>query len=587
MNRTPDFVYESRNAQLALHNPTAVYTARSIDEVLPVLAQADADVARGKIAAAYIAYEAAPAFDSAFECHPSGEMPLVWIGVFDEDETTIRPQSDKTSFQFGEWIAGISKQDYHAALKTIRACIAAGETYQVNYTYPLETAFEGDAYAAYESLRDAQGGGCTAYVNAGRFQIVSASPELFFRLENSLITSRPMKGTRPRGLWIAHDVSLADELHLSQKDRAENVMIVDMIRNDLGRIAEPGTVSVENLFAVEQYPTVWQMTSTVQARTSRSVPEILGAMFPCGSVTGAPKVQTMHHIRVLEPAPRGAYCGAIGWWKSDGTAEFNVAIRTMTIDRNHGTARYSVGSGITWDSVANDEFDECGTKAAILNHTQPEFDLLESLLFDGEYFLLEDHLNRLTGSARYFDISINIDAVRAALIERSATWGDGPHKVRLLVNQLGVIRIESEPAPPIPPVTLGLSNTPVDSTDPFLYHKTTHRTAYEIALASRPDCDDVLLLNERGELTESTRANLVVKIGDALYTPPVECGLLSGVFREQLIDTEKIVERVLYPHDLDDADGIWIINSVRKWIDVDYIDRRKKRLHESDSTDAP
>lgn len=585
MNRTPDFVYESRTAQLALHNPTAVYTAHTIDEVKQVLESAQACVARGQVAAGYIAYEAAPAFDSALQCHPPGDLPLVWIGVFD----AVAPNAPvaKDAFRFGAWQPSITEAEYHAALTSIRHWIGAGDTYQVNYTYPWDATFEGDPYAAYTALRDAQDGGHTAFVDAGSFQVVSASPELFFRLENNVITSRPMKGTRPRGLWSDHDLSLADDLRNSAKDHAENVMIVDMIRNDLGRIAEPGTVSVENLFAVEQYATVWQMTSAVQAHTRRSVPEILAAMFPCASVTGAPKVQTMRYIRELEPAPRGVYCGAMGWWTPDGTAEFNVAIRTMTLDRARGTARYHVGSGVTWDSIPDDEFDECGVKAAILNYTTPEFSLLESLLYDGEFFLLDGHLKRLAASARYFNIPIDADALRENLLQRAQSWEHAPQKVRLLVNHSGTLLVEREPIAPTPIIKLGLATSCVNSRDRFLYHKTTHRDVYDRALATRPDCDDVVLVNERGELTESTRANLVVQLGDVRYTPPVECGLLSGVMRDQLLDAHKIVERVLTPPDLENADGIWLINSVRKWIDVDYTGARTEDLAQPAPADAP
>jgi para-aminobenzoate synthetase/4-amino-4-deoxychorismate lyase len=583
MNRTPDFVYESHAVHLALHNPVTVFTAHTLDEVIPALAEADACVSRGQTAAGYIAYEAAPAFDPALQCHPAGEFPLVWIAVFDETHETS-PPATPASYRFGEWRASVTEHEYHAALGAIREWIGAGETYQINYTYPLTASFDGAAYAAYESLRNAQGGGHTAYIDTGEFQIVSASPELFFHLDNRCITSRPMKGTRPRGLWSAQDQSLADELQCSEKDRAENVMIVDMIRNDVGRIADPGTVAVDDLFAIEQYPTVWQMTSTVQANTKRSVPDILAAMFPCASVTGAPKVQTMRRIKELESEPRGAYCGAIGWWRPDGTAEFNVAIRTMTVD--HGTARYHVGSGIVWDSVPQDEFNECVTKAAILNVTQPDFELLESLLFDDDFFLLDEHLNRLEESARYFDIPLNIETIRAQLIAESAKWRDA-RKVRLLINHAGGIYIESAPLGETPSLKLGVASTRVDSGDRFLYHKTTHRAVYDDALASQPDCDDVLLINERGELSESTRANLVVQIGDALYTPPVECGLLAGVMRDQLIATRRITERVLYPNDLDAADGIWLINSVRKWIDVEYTDTKSSDHPQPASADAP
>lgn len=584
MTPSPSFRYESRKARLALNRPAAVFAARAIDEVRPALEAADAAVAQGKTAAGFIAYEAAPAFDPALQCHPPAELPLVWIAVFDETDATA-PES-QSHFTFGEWRTSIGKPDYLAALDRIKQWIAAGDTYQVNYTYPLDATFEGDPYAAYGALCAAQGVGHTAYVDAGRYRIVSASPELFFRLDDGVVTAQPMKGTRVRGLWSAQDEAFAEDLRHSEKDCAENVMIVDMIRNDLGRIADPGTVSVKALFDVAQYPTVWQMTSTIEARTPRSVPEIIAAMFPCASVTGAPKVQTMRRIRELEPEPRGAYCGAIGWWRPDGTAEFNVAIRTLTIDSEKGTARYHVGSGVTWDSDPREEFDECGAKAAILHHAEPQFDLLESLLFDGAYFLLNDHLDRLAATARYFNFPVDLDRIRGALLDSAAKWHGAPYKVRLLVSRSGHVHVEGAPIAALSPVTIEIADTPVNSRDRFLYHKTTNRGVYDRALASRPDCGDVLLINERGELTESTRANLVVKLGDALYTPPVECGLLAGVMRNRLLADRRIQERVLCPHDLDGADGVWLINSVRKWIDVDFSPTRRTETPQPAPADA-
>jgi para-aminobenzoate synthetase / 4-amino-4-deoxychorismate lyase len=487
MSRAPEFVYESPDSSVALQDPTQVFAVHAIDEVMPALQQADACVANGQIAAGYIAYEAAPAFDAALTCHAPGELPLVWIGVYDPPEKTGDCASTEP-FAFGDWQPLIGPAEYHHAINAIRHWIAAGETYQINYTFPLDTTFEGNPLAAYRALRQAQGGGHTAYVNAGRFQILSASPELFLQLNDGLVTSRPMKGTRARGLWSGQDEALAQTLHNSEKDRAENVMIVDMIRNDLGRVAEPGTIDVKELFTVERYPTVWQMTSTVQARTNCRVPEILAAMFPCASVTGAPKVQTMRRIRELEPAPRGAYCGTCGWWGPDGRAEFNVAIRTVTIDTKRNAARYHVGSGITWYSNPAEEFEECEAKAAVLTHTAPEFELLESLLFDGEFFLLERHLDRLEASARYFAFAFDRERMRSALLEEAGRWSKAPQKVRVLCGETGAFRIEAQPIAPEPELTAGLAEVPVNSRDRFLYHKTTHRGVYERALAARPDC---------------------------------------------------------------------------------------------------
>lgn len=383
-----------------------------------------------------------------------------------------------------------------------------------------------------------------------------------------------MKGTRPRGRWPEEDRRLAAELAASEKDRAENVMIVDLLRNDMGRIAETGSVAVASLFDVERYETVWQMTSTITARTHVAVPAILAALFPSGSVTGAPKVRTMEIIRGLEPFPRGVYCGTVGWWSPGRRAEFNVAIRTVTVDTETGSAHYHVGGGITWGSSAAGEYEECRVKAALLAVRPPRFDLLESLLFDGQYFLLENHLDRLRDSAEYFGFDLDLDAVRRALLDKAAAFVGQPgrYKVRLRVGRSGAVKVDAEPAAPARRMRIGFAREPVDENDPFLYHKTTHRALYEEAMASRPDCDDVLLWNRRGEITESTRANVVLEIDGKSLTPPVCSGLLAGTMRAHVIAEGQIHEAPLTKADVRRAESVRLINSVRKWIDVKFID---------------
>ncbi len=371
-----------------------------------------------------------------------------------------------------------------------------------------------------------------------------------------------MKGTRPRGRWPEEDRRLEDELAASAKDQAENVMIVDLLRNDMGRVSRTGSVRVARLFEVERYETLWQMTSSITSETDRSVPEVMAALFPSGSVTGAPKVRTMEIIRDLELAPRGVYCGTVGWWAPDGHAEFNVAIRTVTVDRETGTARYHVGSGITWGSTADDEYAECRVKAALLTHRRPPFDLLESLLWDGEYFLLDRHLDRLEASAKYFGFPMDLQEMRAALSTEASAYGEGPVKVRLLVARDGGVHIESGPVMPRTAVRLGFAREPVDADDVFLYHKTTHREVYDEAKASRPDCDDVVLWNGDGEITESTAANVALRIDGVWLTPPVASGLLAGTMRAELLEAGTLRETVLTKDDMVRADQIRLVNSV-------------------------
>ncbi|MEK7795163.1 MAG: chorismate-binding protein, partial [Candidatus Hydrogenedentota bacterium] len=372
----------------------------------------------------------------------------------------------------------------------------------------------------------------------------------------------------PRGLWPERDAALTRELADSEKDRAENVMIVDMLRNDLGRICETGSIRVKSLFDVERYETIWQMTSTISGRTRADVPEIFRALFPSASVTGAPKVRTMQIIRELETGPRGVYCGSVGWWSPDRRAEFNVAIRTLTLEAETGCAVYPVGSGVTWDSSTEAEYDECIAKAVAVRRPRPEFELLESLLFDGAYFLLEEHLDRLEASAGYFGFRFDRDETRRALMDHVSGVDGGPRKVRLLLASSGRSTIQSELAPSPSPVQVRLATKPVSTEDVFLYHKTTHRSAYDEALSGAEACDDVILWNECGELTESTRANIVVELNGERLTPPIECGLLAGVMRRHLLETGAIREEVLRVGVLQRATCVWLVNSVRCWVEA-------------------
>ena len=566
--RPGDVRFVSRAREVRFVEPVEVLCAHALEQVVPCVSRVEAAVADGLHAAGFIAYEAAPAFNSDLRTHAPGPLPLVWFGLFQQRTETGPCCQTAAPFSVGPWSAEVGEVDYLDAIRRIRELIAAGDTYQVNYTFPMQAVFKGDALSWFRRLERAQRADYAAFIDAAPFTILSASPELFFRLEGDTLETRPMKGTRPRGRWFDEDRRLAAELAASEKDRAENVMIVDLLRNDMGRISDTGSVHVASLFDVERYETVWQMTSTIRSKTSAPLPEILAALFPSGSVTGAPKVRTMQIIHDLEPAPRGVYCGAVGWYSPGRRAEFNVAIRTVAIDQNEGTARYHIGSGITWGSSAEAEYDECLIKAAVLAEDRPEFQLLESLLFNGKYVLLDEHLARLARSAEYFGFEVHLGAVRAALLDQAATFKDGPLKVRLLAARDGTHRIEAGPATPGTPVRLGFAAEPVDDRDVFLYHKTTHRAVYERARASRPDCDDVLLWNARGEVTETTTANVVLDIDGWLWTPPVAAGLLAGTMRASLLADGTIQERVLTKADIARAASVRLINSVRQWVDA-------------------
>jgi para-aminobenzoate synthetase/4-amino-4-deoxychorismate lyase len=473
-----------------------------------------------------------------------------------------------------EWRPTLTCSAYERALCAIHEAIAAGEVYQVNFSFRLRAPFAGDLLPLFWQLYERQPVPYAAYIDTGAHAIASLSPELFFALDGERIATRPMKGTAPRGLTLADDLQQAARLTQCPKNRAENLMIVDMARNDLGRIARIGSVRVPRLFEAERYATLWQMTSTVVACTDAPLSEIFRALFPAASITGAPKIRATHVIHALERVPRGVYTGAIGVVLPDRRAQFNVAIRTLHYDKVAAQLTFGVGSGIVWDSEQVAEYEECLTKAQVLFAPRPEFELLETLMWrrGRGYFLLEAHLKRLRDSADYFGFALDADAVRRQLLTVAERFTAPRYRVRLRVNRHGAAQVEHAPLSPERRAwRVALAQQPVNPREVFLYHKTTHRQVYERALAARPDCDDVLLWNTRGEITESTRANVVVRLDGRYYTPPVECGLLAGVYRGHLLQRGLLRERVLTINDLRRAEAIYLINAVRGWIRVELV----------------
>jgi para-aminobenzoate synthetase/4-amino-4-deoxychorismate lyase len=347
-------------------------------------------------------------------------------------------------------------------------------------------------------------------------------------------------------------------------------MIADMVRNDLGRIATPGSVAVDSLYALEKYPTVWQMTSTVRASSDAGIGEIVAALFPPASITGAPKAASMALIEKLEDAPREIYTGCIGYFRPERKAQFSVAIRTAQVDARTGTATYGVGGGIVWDSDADDEYDECLSKSRVLSRSAAgtDFQLLETLRWTPRngYFLLHEHLDRLQSSADYFDFQHERITVERALSELAATFGESSRRVRLLMDRNGDVKLSHLPLPEMnsaKPWRLRLASRPIDKNDPFLYHKTTRRTMYEQAREAATDCDDVLLWNSDGFITESTIANVLLRVGDRLVTPPVECGLLAGTLRGEWLRQGKAREQKIHVDALTDFGSLQLLNSVR------------------------
>ena len=556
---------------LQFEHPRAVLTAASLSDILPLLAEVERLVTCGGMyAAGWIGYEAAPAFDPAFRTRPATGFPLAGFGIFGPPTVlTSLPAAAGQSSRCDGWLATVDREEYAAAIARIKEHIAAGDTYQVNYTLRHRSAFRGDPWGFFLSTcADAP---YAAFLDTDAFSLCSASPELFFSLRGETIYSKPMKGTAARGETPADDRANARWLYRSEKNRAENVMIVDMIRNDLGRIARIGSVRVPRLFSVEKYPTVWQMTSTVEARTAASLPDILRALFPCASITGAPKVKTMEIIAAIETTPRNIYTGAIGFIGPDRRARFSVAIRTTLIDKARSLAEYGVGGGIVWDSTADEEYEECLTKAKIILQpaSPPPFQLLETMLWtpDEGYFLLERHLARLRDSARYFGYRCDERQIDAALSDAAGRLASGPHRVRLRLFPDGTAECDSTSlkSPDGFPLRVRLAERPIDKHDPFVLHKTTRREHYEAARAPFPDADDVILYNEAGEVTESCIANVVILRNGRLVTPPLACGLLNGTFRAELLERGEIHEERVSIPELKKADKIFLVNSVRKW----------------------
>ena len=559
---------QAKGLPLHFHSPRKVFSASRLEEILPLLIEAEAAAKAGNWVALMLSYEAAPAFDHAMKTRLTTGLPLAWAAIFAAPtETPEQPVAKE--FAVGTWTPLINRAAFSEAISRIREFIAAGDTYQVNYTFPLVAPFQGDSRSWFRKLCWAQGADYCAYFDLGRYQVLSVSPELFFENEDRRIKTRPMKGTIRRGRWSEEDVVMAKQLSESEKDRAENVMIVDLLRNDLGRVSVPGSVTVTKLFELERYETLWQMTSTIEAEVRAEVgfPELMARLFPCGSITGAPKIRTMEIIRELEPFPRGVYTGALGFLRPGGDAVFNVAIRTVVIDTEAGTATFGVGGGITYDSTAEREYEECLVKSSFLNSEPVEFELLESLLLEaGGLYLLERHLARMKASADYFGFCFCEERIRNELSGAAAAHPEGSWKVRLLNSRSGEIRIEIHPRENLKEVLrVALSSQAVDSKDRFLFHKTTNRTVYEQAIASRPDCDDVILWNKAGEVTESTVANVVASFAGRLYTPPRSAGLLAGTLRKELLQAGKISERVIRTEELYEASELFLINSVSGW----------------------
>lgn len=565
--------------------PERVLTARTIDEVSALTQELEAATAAGQYVAGYLTYEAGYAFVDLDPPAPDNH-PLAWFGVYDAPQQ-LPPAAVGEGLRALDVECAVrdatfdrAREAYTADLDSIRHHIQAGDVYQINYTAPVRFRLEGDPRALYRRLRNRQHVPYGAYLNLGDTQVLSCSPELFFRRDGARVWTRPMKGTIRRGRTLDEDRALREALRTDPKNRAENLMIVDLLRNDLSVCCRPGSVQVPALYETEPYDSVTQMTSTVEGRLQEGagLADVLRALFPCGSITGAPKRRAMRIIRDLEPEPRGIYCGAIGMAGPDDTAVFNVAIRTAVLNGMDG--RMGVGSGVVWDSDPDAEYEECKLKGRFLTTSsrtgQSQEDeplkLIETMRAeDGTVGLLDRHVDRLARTAEYFDYPFHDSRfrqrVRAVL---SAEDDPAPRKVRVTLDRWGTFDVSVEPlgAPRPEPWRVVVSDERVDADDPLFYHKTTHRGVYARAheRAQAAGFDEALLLNTEGEVTEGTYTNVFVEQDGRLWTPPVSSGLLRGVYREYVLDTcEEAGERVLTLDDLRTADALYCCNAVRGW----------------------
>jgi para-aminobenzoate synthetase/4-amino-4-deoxychorismate lyase len=521
----------------------------------------------------------------------------MWFGLFDRRDKLTRTQLDNfwqeqcrgRQGSMGPLAEQLTQSSYLENVRIVQDYLAAGDIYQVNYTFPMTAQVDGDPAVVHVQLRQAQPVGWGAYIQTANMTISSHSPELFFEKKQDALRLRPMKGTAPRGRWLTEDEAQHRQLVEDAKSQAENLMIVDLERNDLSKIARPGSVSVPALFQAETYRSVIQMTSTVEGmvRPTASIGEFVSALFPCGSVTGAPKIRAMEIIRELEPTPRGVYTGAIGHLTPQGDMAFSVPIRTIAID-GQGLATMGIGSGIVADSDPQAEYEECALKAAFVQQSDAPPCLIETLRWQAEdgYWLLEEHLKRLQASAHYFGYPVDMADVGSTLVQHAETLSlmaenlNQAWRVRLLCSAGGTVSVKSVPldvsVAANGPQTVALSATRVSSADIFLFHKTTRRQLLDVAFereAVPQGHHDVILLNERGEVCEGTRNNIFIEIDGALYTPPIECGLLPGTLRESLIKKtdSPACARILLPEDLKQADKIFLGNSLRGLVEVELV----------------
>lgn len=539
-------------------SPKAVYIAKTLAEVKTVLEKAEAAQSSGHYVAGYVSYEASPAFDKALKVKPSplGKAAYAAFMVFDAPSEGVLK---KGHFHDLDWQSLVSRASYDEGIRQIKHEIKEGNTYQVNYTMPLKAEGEALGYQGYEILRQRQGAGFSAYLDFGDFELLSLSPELFFEVKQGRLITRPMKGTAPRGVDFDRDRVLATWLSRDEKNLAENKMIVDLLRNDMGKISEVGSVKVTALTTVEQYHTVWQMTSTIESTLKKetSLLAIFEALFPCGSITGAPKVSTMKIIDKLEPYPRGVYCGTIGILLPSGDSIWNVAIRTIQTDKEQGVHYYGVGGGITWDSEAEDEYQETVHKSEVLKRERLDFELISTgLVKEGKLDNLEGHLERLKTASLYYAYPFDEKALKERL-KADLKDKQGSYRLRLSLDSRGEVGLSLSPFVKAE-TSLGYrlaEQTKGHEKSSFTYFKTSHRPHLSE--------ESLVYYNHKGNLLEGSYYNIILEKDGQWFTPPASLGLLKGLTITALLNEGKVTEKPLTLADLEKADKLYGCNALR------------------------
>ena len=563
MHRKTVIDFRALGERYTFTQPIKELKTRDLAEVADLLAQVERYQEQGYYVVGYVSYEAAPAFEEKLAVHKApllGEY-LLYFTVHDGVETSPIPLTYEEVDLPSNWQEVTSAEDYEKAIALIHHHLRQGDTYQVNYTVQLKQDLSANPFDIYNRMVVEQEAGYNAYIEHDEMAVISMSPELFFEQNDRELTTRPMKGTTQRGVTDDEDLKEAAWLEQDPKNCSENMMIVDLLRNDMNRISEVGSERVERLCQVEQYSTVWQMTSTIKSRLREDVDlvVIFRSLFPCGSITGAPKIATMEIIKNLEPQPRGVYCGTIGLLLPNGQRIFNVAIRTIQL--HQGKAVYGVGGGITWDSTWESEYREVHQKAAVLYRKQARFQLIttgkisqKSLLFEGQ------HLERLTKASRYFAYPFDPEELRQKIEEECQVCDvNQDYRLRISLSKSGEMKLSRQILTPLSPsfCKAKLCLQEADLNQAFTYFKTTHRPHLSLGEQEK------IYHNKSEELLETSIGNLVLKINGKLYTPPISQGILPGIYRQHLLETGQVEEKVLTVPDLDQAETIYGCNAVR------------------------